>query len=1334
MKSIRIGNDIRIEWPIVLSGDVSKLQDLDLTVEVRPSAKIIDTHNYADEMPDKDNEKRPVFIKTETTVMMNGGITCRPDIGDGKEHCRPRPCPPHPHRPVPPAPVRLPYHIEDNTLIAMWTADRQFATGDYDIILYAHKNEGGQAVCDQYRFVRLVSHTAEADAPDDSGIEAVIAMQPVTLELSGLSAYEVAVINGFQGTEEEWLQSLKQPAIDAAEQAKEDIEQFKTETKAEVKQDITNLNANTGVDEYPVFSESEAYSAGDIVNYQGKLYRFTTDHAAGAWTGSDVEKTSLNKIILNSTLLNLSKNGKTYTSLCEAISDVPLMYKVGGLLLLFIKEDVNELIPTDRIINYQLYRLNSMYWDTNLSYWERICSSDGTYIENLGGKNVFTLTEKARERVDAFTYNDKEAEAYLTGTSFLMQFLMGVANMHTYTFECDVKIEQSEEYSDGWLFIGNRYESNVGSNTNENSTKLVVDSTEYAHFSGEFINKTGVVQLSGVGYEPRAFYIKNLKIWDKDSLSYWLHELQVNDEELQESLKKAQEDFSDFKDGTNRKIEELQKKGTFINLSSSNNTYSSLQEAISDVPTEYQVGGLVILFAHKYEKTIYIDDIIRYELYQLTTYSWSDKVYNWRMVTGSNGISIEQADFVDLDIQNNLFEQKGIDKFENLGSEWYIKNTGVGIGLVSIYVGAADNHRYAFEVEAKNDTTVYPDCWLHIGNGYEIESATNENTTKCVLNTDKYCKFTGEFVNRRGFLQIVISFVGGNIRACYFKNLRLIDKDSLSYRMYQLENITNNIDIPTTDRVINGIDAQNLHFKLKSIFGKSWQRLPLYRVNFFESENNNFIIDWNDVFTNVTNGSIVKGTNMSHLNIKFTGDGDTKQYLLYKLNFRHTSSNEYIRFHIDQFNTGEELAVGRIIDADNYWIISILMQDNVLHIAWQSKSGETLYTSEIDDYPNFSNKLDVKSIVEAGDFDVEIGFFGTQFNVNIVKGEYTYPILKGQANTYCEDTYLKWCQTNEKYYYIGTSNFINVDGKMPNVYDIECGASSMWDYADCKVIRNSDGSLYTENGYFYFTASAHGCDLLVTGGCIDIFRTDINSLKMDFVGTLNAKCNGYTDIFQSCSIIYDKNSKYWYITGTNFGLSARKIVSEDNTFAVSYIAKTSKNPIGGIKVVDAQILNLPDRDNAFDFDFLFNSDTQKWVGILQGGDCYTTDDPMGQWTKTSSAFNYNDGSKDIYTEGACLAIVNNKLLYTAGTSIKGSPIIRDYTTNTHIGITNKDVPITNDQGQSPGWGCLFSICRKGITKYYLIVFSMRRLMGYNYGYGDLYLYESDEEVEGREYI
>lgn len=39
----------------------------------------------------------------------------------------------------------------------------------------------------------------------------------------------------------------------------------------------------------PVFDTSTAYAAGDYVIYSGKLYQFTADHAAGAWTGADAE-------------------------------------------------------------------------------------------------------------------------------------------------------------------------------------------------------------------------------------------------------------------------------------------------------------------------------------------------------------------------------------------------------------------------------------------------------------------------------------------------------------------------------------------------------------------------------------------------------------------------------------------------------------------------------------------------------------------------------------------------------------------------------------------------------------------------------------------------------------------------------------------------------------------------------------------------------------------------------------------------------------------------------------------------------------------------------------
>ncbi len=226
MKSIRIGNDIRIVWPIVLSGDVSKLKDLDLTVEVRPSKKIVDVRNYADSEINKVNS----FKKTETTILMNGGIVCRPDNGSGKECCDVRPLYDNPQT----APVKLPYTIENNTLIAIWPANKQFATGDYDIVLYGRKNTGGQTVCDQYRFVRLVSHTAQIDNEDNCGIEPVITMQPTTVELSGLSAYEVAVLEGFSGTREEWVESLKQPAKDAASEAEENFKTYQLETDKKV--------------------------------------------------------------------------------------------------------------------------------------------------------------------------------------------------------------------------------------------------------------------------------------------------------------------------------------------------------------------------------------------------------------------------------------------------------------------------------------------------------------------------------------------------------------------------------------------------------------------------------------------------------------------------------------------------------------------------------------------------------------------------------------------------------------------------------------------------------------------------------------------------------------------------------------------------------------------------------------------------------------------------------------------------------------------------------------------------------------------------------------------
>jgi len=193
MKKIRIGNDIRIEWTVELPEGINSLDELRLAVEVRPSGMLMDLHECV-----------PQRRKELHTMVLHGGA---------------EPCAPPRNTSIRQRPVLLPHYIEDGKVVAIWPAERQFATGDYDILMYANKGDAGQGVVDQCRFVRLVAHSSQTEDCDCDCVQAVIELQPVTLSLSGLSAYEIAVLHGFEGTEAEWLASLKEPAETAASEA-----------------------------------------------------------------------------------------------------------------------------------------------------------------------------------------------------------------------------------------------------------------------------------------------------------------------------------------------------------------------------------------------------------------------------------------------------------------------------------------------------------------------------------------------------------------------------------------------------------------------------------------------------------------------------------------------------------------------------------------------------------------------------------------------------------------------------------------------------------------------------------------------------------------------------------------------------------------------------------------------------------------------------------------------------------------------------------------------------------------------------------------------------------
>lgn len=109
--------------------------------------------------------------------------------------------------------MHIPFSIEDdNTLVFRHEGKDQKLCGIYTYTLYANYADNSQGVVDSCDGVELVATSCQAGGEDaDITVEDIITLSSQTLivGVAGKSAYELAVLKGFQGTEEEWLESLK---------------------------------------------------------------------------------------------------------------------------------------------------------------------------------------------------------------------------------------------------------------------------------------------------------------------------------------------------------------------------------------------------------------------------------------------------------------------------------------------------------------------------------------------------------------------------------------------------------------------------------------------------------------------------------------------------------------------------------------------------------------------------------------------------------------------------------------------------------------------------------------------------------------------------------------------------------------------------------------------------------------------------------------------------------------------------------------------------------------------------------------------------------------------
>ena len=163
MKKIRIGNDIVIKWRITVNGEEVNLEGLDLSLYI------------------------------STTYQPRKAIA---------------------------------FTVAGNEITATYKGAEQKVTGVYRLTLYRNEGENAQSILDACDAFELVSCSCLTVDAAFGGAEVELPVADLGVGMPGLSAYEIAVAEGFAGTQEEWLASLSAASEAAAAECREVIAEF----------------------------------------------------------------------------------------------------------------------------------------------------------------------------------------------------------------------------------------------------------------------------------------------------------------------------------------------------------------------------------------------------------------------------------------------------------------------------------------------------------------------------------------------------------------------------------------------------------------------------------------------------------------------------------------------------------------------------------------------------------------------------------------------------------------------------------------------------------------------------------------------------------------------------------------------------------------------------------------------------------------------------------------------------------------------------------------------------------------------------------------------------
>lgn len=174
-------------------------------------------------------------------------------------------------------PFQIDHEIIDNNVVsATFLGIRQMWLGVYSMALWEDYGKETQNVVDYCDAFELIRCTCGEDNNDDlTESTPVIATSDMLVGIPGLSAYEVAVRNGFRGDEEAWLASLKEPAVSAAEECRATLAEIKEESEAAI-------DANTDAALQAVKKANEAAKSAESSASTAEMMAKMAQNAANA--------------------------------------------------------------------------------------------------------------------------------------------------------------------------------------------------------------------------------------------------------------------------------------------------------------------------------------------------------------------------------------------------------------------------------------------------------------------------------------------------------------------------------------------------------------------------------------------------------------------------------------------------------------------------------------------------------------------------------------------------------------------------------------------------------------------------------------------------------------------------------------------------------------------------------------------------------------------------------------------------------------------------------------------------------------------------------------------